>query len=181
MPGRRAPTPRRYAQAIFLLALEHGDADRWRQDLQTMVDVTRSQGVAVLLESPGLKQSKKLATVRQVLPDLSPMAANFMALLAQRRALLLLPRVQAVFQDMLDQHEGRVRAMATTAIPLQSTERDQVLQRLRTAWQRDIVLESQVDPAILGGLIVRVGDHVIDGSTRGRLQSMRRTLREQSL
>jgi len=181
MPGRQRPTARRYAQAIFQLALQRGDAERWRQDIQTMADVTRSQGVTMLLESPNLSEADKLATIKQVLPDLSPLGANLMALLAQQRALLMLPRIQQSLQVMLDQHEGRVRATAVTAVPMQQTERQQVLDKLRALWQRDIVLESRVDPAVVGGLIVRVGDHVIDGSTRGRLQTLRRTLREQAL
>lgn len=180
MPGRQRPTARRYAQAIFQLTLEHGNAERWRQDLQTMVDVTRSQGVVMLLESPNLSESGKLATIKRVLPDLSPLGTNLMALLAQQRALLLLPRIQQSFQLMQDQHEGRVQATVVSAVPLQPGEREQVLEKLRALWQRDIVLESRVDPAVIGGLVVRVGDHVIDGSTRGRLQALRRTLREQA-
>jgi F-type H+-transporting ATPase subunit delta len=176
MPGRRAPTPRRYAQALFQLALEQGTVDRWRQDIQTLTDVARSQGVINLLESPGLRPEDRLATVRRVLPNVSQQAANFMALLAEHRALSKLPRIQESLQAQLDEHEGIMRAVATTAVPLSPSEEDSLSRQLQQRWGKRVVLETRVDQSILGGIVVRAGDQVLDGSVRGRLQQMKRTL-----
>lgn len=165
---------------MFQLAVEQGQLDRWGRELQTMADVVRSQGVANLLESPGLKAADLLAVVRKILPDLSEQATNLMALLAQRRALSLLPRVQDAYQRMAEEREGVLRATAVTAVPLDQAQKERIAAQLKRVWEKEIVLESRVDPNVVGGMVVRVGDHVIDGSTRSRLDALRRTVREQS-
>ncbi|MSP78429.1 MAG: F0F1 ATP synthase subunit delta [Dehalococcoidia bacterium] len=180
MPGRGAPTPRRYAQAILQLAQGAGQAERWRQDLQIMVDAMGAEATRSALESPGVKPADRLTVIKRALPSLSPTGANFMGLIAQRGTLAMLPRIQESFQKMMDEQQGVVRATATTAVPLEPAEQQHVTERLRALFGQQIILQAHVDPSVLGGMIIRAGDHVIDGSTRGKLEALRKTLRERT-
>jgi F-type H+-transporting ATPase subunit delta len=108
---------------------------------------------------------------------MSPLTQNLARLLVYRGRFSLLPQINRVLEEMVDQRNGVVRAKATTAVPLSEEERDGVVRRLRTMTSaRDIRLETEVNPAIIGGLVVRVGDRLIDGSTRARLIQLRRRL-----
>ncbi|MBI2936528.1 MAG: F0F1 ATP synthase subunit delta [Chloroflexi bacterium] len=178
MPGRGAPTPKRYAQAVFELARERGQVDQWQEDLQAMVNAARSTGFAMLLETPNVSLSDKVQAIQEILPQLAPLASNLLALLAQHRAVAFLPRIQEEFQKLLDASVGVQRALAVTAIPLAQGDQERVARHLKEVWDREIVLSTRIDPSILGGMVIQVGDRVLDGSTRGRLQALRKTLQE---
>jgi len=178
MPGQKAPTPRRYAQAIFQLALEKGQFTDWSRDLDLMVGFTENQSVVDLLESPGLSPNDRHAVVKDTIPRISDLGVNFMALLAGHRGLGLLPRIRQCLTDMFDTYQDIVRATVTTAIPLGKDEEARVVNGVKDWWKREVVLEAEVDSAIIGGMIVRVGDRVIDGSIKGRIQALRKQVRD---
>jgi F-type H+-transporting ATPase subunit delta len=88
-----------------------------------------------------------------------------------------MPQIARIFGEMLDEHTGVARAQVVSAVPLSDEERSAVIDRLRSmTGAQDIRLEGVIDPSIIGGLIVRVGDQLIDGSTRSRLIQLRRQL-----
>lgn len=180
MPGKRPPTARRYAQAIFQLALEKGQFDQWILDIEWMLSATQDQEALVLLELPGLKPEQRLSTIKKALPDLSEFGANFMSILAENQGLKMLTRVQESLQGMIDEYQGIIRGKVTTAIDLDAAGLSKVRADLKGKWGKEVILETQNDPTIIGGMILRVGDHVIDGSTRGRLNSLRQELSERS-
>lgn len=176
MPGRKPPTPRRYAQAIFQLALEEGTMEEWRSVIEEMTVGINSEETVSLLESPNLSGEEKQKVIKKVFPDRSALATNFLALLAHQKRVALLPRIQESLQQMFDDHQGIIRATVTTAVPISDTEKKQIQDNLRGTWAREVVLESAIDPNIVGGMVIRIRDKVIDGSTRGRLAALRLTL-----
>lgn len=176
MPGRRPPTPRRYAQAIFQLALERGELEEWRRDIETMTSAISGQDTVVFLESPSLSAKEKQEVIKKLLPSLSTLGANFLALIAQHRGVALLPRVQESLQQMFDEHQGIIRATATTAVNLSDSEKERIQISLKERWEREVALDTRADPSIIGGMVIRVGDTVIDGSIRGRLTALRLSL-----
>ena len=176
MPGRKPPTPRRYAQAIFQLALEKGDLEEWSRAIEEMTNAVSGEETVALLEAPNLSAKEKQDVIRKVFPNFSDLAVNFLALLAQHRGIGLLPRVQESLQQMFDDHQGIVRATVTTAVSLSDDEKKEIQSNLMKNWDREVGLVHHVDPRIVGGMVIRIGDKVIDGSTKGRLAALRLSL-----
>ena len=122
----------------------------------------------------------KIETVKTVLGDaVDPLAANLLALLATRNLANLVPGIIETFEGLVDSHNGIERAEVITAAPLDQSQEAAVKAVLVKLVDKDVRLSTGVDPNILGGLIARVGDRVIDGSLRTKLQGMRRTVVEQ--
>jgi len=93
----------------------------------------------------------------------------------------MLTTVQESLQGMIDEYRGVIRGTVTTAIDLDAAGLSRVQADLKGKWGKEVVLETRKEPAIIGGMILRVGDHVIDGSTRGRLDALRKELSERSI
>lgn len=168
---------RRYAEAIFELGQESGTLDQWKDDLDVLSNVAGDGGALGVLENIKTPMEDRLALLDRALTGMSPLTRNFARLLVSRSRLSLVPQIARLFAEMLDQHTGVVRAEAVSAVPLSEDERRAIVARLRSiTGAQDIRLESQVDSSIIGGLIVRVGDQLIDGSTRSRLIQLRRRL-----
>ena len=168
---------RRYAEAVFGLGEESGTLPQWREDLETLADVARDQGAVAVLENAKTPVEQRLALLDRALTGMGPLARNLARLLVTRGRFALLPQIAEVFSEMLDERNGVVRAQVTTAVPLSDDEQHAIADRLRTLTAaRDVRVQSRVEPTIIGGLIVRVGDRLIDGSTRSRLIQLRRRL-----
>jgi len=168
---------RRYAEAIFELAAESGSFGQWQEELDVLANVAGDGGALGVLENIKTPMEDRLALLSRALTTMSPLAQNLAQLLLSRGRFSLMPQIARTFEEMVDKRNGVVRALATTAVPISEEERRQIIEHLRvTTGARDIRLEDRVDPAIIGGLILRVGDRLIDGSTRARLIQLRRRL-----
>ena len=167
---------KRYAQAAFGIARERDELDRWVEDLRAIADLAAQPGVVELLASSRVPFEVKERLLRSGLADVSPLALNLARLLVQKGRIALAGQVRDEYQRLLDEHRGMAQALVLTAVPLSEDEERAVAQRLRELTGKEIVLERRVDPEIMGGLVARVGDRLIDGSTRTRLLELRRKL-----
>jgi F-type H+-transporting ATPase subunit delta len=109
-------------------------------------------------------------------PQIRPVELNLFRLLRSKTRLALGPSIASYFTELLDQERGVVRARLRTAVPLDAAQLSAVQQRLAGQTGATVELEAEVDPAIMGGAILQVGDQLIDGSTRRRLQRLRQEL-----
>ncbi len=168
---------RRFAQAAFQIAEEADRLAEWKQDLTTIAQTLQNEELATLLDSPQVPVANKLKMLDEVLGDgIDPLARNVAGLLASRSAVALMPEIIDHFEAMLDASQGVVRADVTTVVKLTV---DQVVRLTKTLGEvvgADVSVESHVDPEVLGGMVARVGDRVIDGSVRTKLQTMKRDL-----
>ena len=170
---------RRYAQAVFEIAVENDTLERWLDDLTLLADSITNREFAQTLSAPRIALSQKERLIREALGDsVEPLALNLMCLLASRGSVQTLPGIADRFQEMLDAHRGIERAEVVSAVALSDERREQVTRTLAEMSGKDVRLTARIDPEILGGLIVRIGDQVMDGSARSRLQNMRRELAE---
>ena len=180
--GRNMPagaSARRYAQAVFEMAVENDNLDRWLDDLTLLADSTTNREFAQTLSAPRIPLAQKESIIRQALGDsVEPLALNLMCLLASRGSVQTLPGIADRYQEMLDAHRGIERAEVVSAVALSDEQRESVTQTLRDMSGKDVRLTARVDPELLGGLVIRIGDQVMDGSARSRLQNMRRELAE---
>ena len=171
---------RRYAQAVFDIAKEQGSLDQWRDDLQNLADVLGLADVQGFMAMPRVTQEIKQELLEQHLGSVSPMARNLASILVRRSRVHLAPGILNDYLEMLDEERGVVSAQVTSAVPMDDELQDQVQQLLNQQIGRDLRLSVDVNPEIIGGFIARVGDRVLDGSTRSRLRNLRDWLREEA-
>ncbi len=177
----RVVSPRRYAQAVFQLAVKNGRLDAWSEDLRVVATALENSEMAGLLDSPQVPASVKIDTIKQVLGDsVEPLALNLTSLLTVRSLCHLLPGILDEYGRLVDAHGGVARAEVVSAVDLNDGQRSAILAVVEDIVGTEVRLNTRVEPAILGGLIVRVGDRVIDGSIRARFAEMRRRIVERA-
>jgi F-type H+-transporting ATPase subunit delta len=164
---------RPYARAAFEYALAHNDLVGWDKQLATIAAVAGSERMAQLLDSPELTSEQRAQALLGVCGDaLSEHGRNFIKVLADNKRLSLLPDILALFEQLKANQEKSVDVDVVSAFPLEQAIADRLAQALRGKLQRDVTINASVDPTLLGGVLVRAGDVVIDGSVRGRLAKL---------
>ncbi|HZQ35519.1 MAG TPA: ATP synthase F1 subunit delta [Dehalococcoidia bacterium] len=177
MPGiRREIAAKRYAEAVFQIARDQGTIDAWLRDLQTIGAVFAEPEVLGLLESAKVPPQAREDVLRRTLAGVSPLALNFARLLVQRRRVALAPQVTDFFRELADAYRGVAHAEVVTAVEIGDAERQLIAQRLGQLTGKQVQIETRVDPSIIGGVVARVGDRLIDGSARTRLLALRHRL-----
>ena len=170
---------RRYAQAIFQLAVEHDTLERWLEDLTQLADSITNEEFRRTLSAPRISMDQKEGIIRESLgSSVDRLALNLMFLLTSRNLVHILPDIADRFQEMLDAHQGIERAEVVSAVPLSDTRKNEVADMLNRMSGKHVRVTTRTDPQIIGGMVIRVGDQVMDGSARARLQAMRRELVE---
>lgn len=174
--ARRDTAPRRYAEAAFEVGLRDGTVETWRRELDLAAATLTEGGLEEALASPATPLDQRVAAAEQVFGRLSRPVLNLVLLLLRRGRIEQLPRVAAEFRRLDDQRNGLTHASATSAAPLGPDEVRALTLRLEQLTGGTVALETSVDPELLGGVVVRVGDRLIDGSVRGRLERLRQQL-----
>ena len=174
----RYTSSRRYAQAVFQIARERGGIDVWLDDARVLSELVEGDQAAVeFLDAPQVPEAKKVETIRQLLGgSVDPLAINLLGLLAARRLTHLMPDILSQFTEMVDRHRGVQWADVTTAVPLDDARLDEIRASIGGIVGGKASLRTYVEPTIIGGVIVRVGDRVIDGSVRARMRNMEREI-----
>ncbi len=176
MPGRGA-SARRYAEAVFEIAQESNTLDAWSNDLRTIADFVSEPDVAQVLASNRVPRDQKMRLLVAGLQSLiSPLAMNLVRLLDERGKTLIARDIQTAYQERADASRGIAHAVVTTAVALSDDERGDIASRLSTMTGKRVDITPVVDEAIIGGIIARIGDELIDGSTRSRLIALKRRL-----
>jgi F-type H+-transporting ATPase subunit delta len=173
--AKRDTAPRRYAEAAFQIAGRDDSIETWRRDLELAAAETDGQLMAVLA-NPALPLEQRLAAAEGVYAKLSQPVRNTLFLLVRRGRIEQLPRVVAEFIRLDDRRQGIIHATATSAAPLTDLEVRALTARLEGMTGGRIARKTGVDGSLLGGLIARVGERLIDGSVRGRLERLRNQL-----
>jgi F-type H+-transporting ATPase subunit delta len=173
----KGATARRYAEAVFELGVEQITVDRWLQDLQLIADYFSDHRLIFLLSAPNIQFPKKELMVKDLLDGKVQTEALALALLLVERGLVeLAPRIRDEFARKYDDYHHQIHANLTTAMPIDEVTRAGVVADLQRLTGKKVLLDEQVDSSILGGAIARVGDTLIDGSVRRRLQLLRQQL-----
>ena len=177
---RGAPgTARRYARALLDVALEKGEAEALRAELQAMVAlIAAHEDLAGLLANPAVsvERKKKLVSAVASRAKASDLLTRLLTMMGERDRLDLLPMVAAAYAKLWNAHRGVVAAEAVSATPLDETQTHAVSRALGAATGREVDLSARVDPRLLGGMLVNMEGRTYDGSVRARLLALRRTL-----
>ena len=167
---------KRYAQAVFELANERGTIERWNDDLAILDALAADEEISAFLASPKQSEAEKLALVDKALNEAQPEARRLGQMLVRRRRLPIIPDMVKAFQEAVLAQSGILVANVTTAVELDAAGHDQVRDQLSELFGKEVVLETSVDPALIGGLVVRVGDNLIDGSVSNGLRRLHERL-----
>ncbi|MFC6670622.1 F0F1 ATP synthase subunit delta [Marinobacterium aestuariivivens] len=164
---------RPYTKAAFEYALAQGALDQWSKMLATAAVVVQDERMAQVLSSPALSSEQKAAAMISVCEDeLNDAGRNFISLLAENHRTFLLPAIQAQFEQLKARQEASVDIDVTTAFELDEQQQQKLSQAIGTKLGRAVKMTTQVDKSILGGVVVRSEDLVIDGSVRARLAKL---------
>jgi len=167
---------KRYAEAAYLIAQQDGTQDAWSAGLSNMSSLFGDDQAQQIFESTRVSAADKLALVEKALAGVDPLVLNLARLLLRRGKTALAPQIAEAFQELVDQANGISHAMVTSAVPLSDEDLKAVERRLREITGGAVTVEMRVDESILGGLVVRIGDRLIDGSTMSRLRALKRQL-----
>lgn len=168
---------RRYAEAAFEIAAGSGAFDAWSRDLRAIADFVGRRDVAGILRSSRVPRAEKRRLLEAGLAgDVARLAMNLALLLLERGRIDLARAVQAAFQERVDERLNIAHATVTTAVPLADDEQRAVAAKLSSLTGKQVDVTPVVDESIIGGVIARIGDELIDGSTRTRLLALKRRL-----
>ena len=166
----------RYAQAIFDLALENNEVEQWGQDLEVVSEAFQDSDFAALMKHADMSAADKRAATGSVLAGVNTMVRNLVDLLVSKGSVDSIADVYTSYTELLDQHLGRQRVEVTTAIALDEAEANRITSFVSELVRREVVLTTKVDESILGGLVIQIGDRLLDGSTKARLDGLKTRL-----
>ena len=167
---------KRYGQAIFELAREQGAVEQWGQDVALVAQAFEDAEFGALLKHAGVSADAKRRATEAVLADVQPLVRNMVDLLVARGLVDAIPEACSEYIEMQDQMEGRQRVEVTTAVRLESAEVERITEFVANLIGREVVVTPRVDEEILGGLVIQIGDRLLDGSARARLDGLRERL-----
>lgn len=165
---------RRYARAIFAVADEQGALDQIAAELQLLGVVADDPQIGAALANPLLSATARRGLAGTIADNLklSATTRNFVSLLADHRRLDQLAGIARAFTRILDAQQNRVRATITSAVPLSDAQRQGLVAAFERKLGRAVVAETQVDPQLLGGVVVDIEGTIYDGSVRTQLQTL---------
>jgi F-type H+-transporting ATPase subunit delta len=169
---------RRYATALFGVAIQSDALDSVHSDLLAVRQLwEENPSLSAVMSRPQTSLEVKDRIWTQLLENnVGSLMIRFVRLLTDKRRISLLPEISDEFQRLADQHRNLVRATVTTAAPLPSDQAEALKASLTTKTGRNVEMDLHVDPALIGGVIVRIGDRIMDGSVRGHLARLRTRL-----
>lgn len=168
---------RPYAKAAFEHAVASNELAAWSAQLGLAAAVSQAPNIQSVLGSPSLTTSQQADKFISVCgDDLSAQAQNFVKVLAENKRLALLPQIAALYDEFKANREKSVDVEVSTAFDLDEALQSQLAQALTKQLDREVNLQSVVDKSLLGGVLIRAADVVIDGSVRGRLNKLAETM-----
>ena len=173
---------RRYAGAMFDIGLKQHSLERTLEDVRGIAQVFAHRKLAYLLREPKVPAQRKETAIRQALANkLLPTSLNLALLVVQRELVDIMPNIANELEQLVHNYKNEAMADITTATRIDDAELTQIKQALEKRTGKTIITHARVQPDILGGLIARVGDQIIDGSVRSRLAALRQQLLKSAL
>jgi F-type H+-transporting ATPase subunit delta len=168
---------RPYAKAAFKAAEEGASLQAWSQGLGLLAALLQHEKVATFLANPANSGERQADTLLALCGDeLDSQLQNLVRLLAANKRLALLPEISALFEALKAERERTVEVDVVSAFPLDAEAVAKLSATLKSRLDREVKLSSRVDQSLIGGVVVRAGDLVIDSSVRGKLKKLTETM-----
>jgi F-type H+-transporting ATPase subunit delta len=164
-----------YSRSLFDVAKEHGELDRMRDELAAFSDaLAENRELSVFFFSPYFSTQEKEDGLRRAVVDADPRLVNFLEVLIENHRMPLIHRIRRQFEVLWDHENRRLPVEVTSAVELDRSVIEALEARILQQTGQNVELESIVDPDILGGIVVRVGNSILDASVRHRLEQLRK-------
>lgn len=167
---------KRYTEAVFGIAREKGSFDAWQRDLDALGALMSDADANAAMTSPNVSREQKRGVLARVLESGQPEAINLAMILLDRNRLAIAPEMAELFQELALAEMGIVRADVTTAAPIDKAAEAAIKAQLTTIVGKQVEIRTHVDESIIGGVVARVGDQLIDGSVSNQLRRLRTRL-----
>jgi F-type H+-transporting ATPase subunit delta len=167
---------RRHARAAFQIALERNELDIWRGDLERLSKAVEDPLLFAFLENPKVHLDNKMKVLSQGLAGINHMVMNLAMLLVSRGRLNILTNIAREYERMVDEKKGIAHADVVTAVQLSSDDENKLARRLGDIIGSKVVVSTSVSPEIIGGLVIKVGDKLIDGSTKSQFRALKKSM-----
>jgi F-type H+-transporting ATPase subunit delta len=168
---------RPYAEAAFELARDHKALAAWETALTRLAAIARDEGIRDLVNNPRTQADQLAQVLFDVAGELNDGQKNFVRTLIDNERLLVLPEIHELFMTLKNRHEGVKQAHVTSAFPLDQQALQQLIAELEPRFKCKLETRVSVDPELIGGVRIAVGDEVIDASVRGKLATMATALK----
>ena len=162
---------RPYAEAVFRLAREKNALADWSDRLGNLAGIVGDARMQALVADPNTSAARAAELIASV-TDVGDAGKNLLAVLAGNDRLSLLPEIAAQFEVLKAEAEGKLEATIVSAQEMTDAQKAELMAALKTRFGRDVEATVEVDASLIGGAVITVGDQVIDGSVKGRLQKM---------
>jgi F-type H+-transporting ATPase subunit delta len=170
---------RPYAEALAQVARETGTWDAWSETLGLLAAVCADAQVDALIRNPSVPDARVVELVQGVMAGKSVSGAdNLVQILAENDRLTLLPQIAVQFETARAAAAGTLEARITSAYPLEEAQVAALCARLEARYQRKVAASHDVDASLIGGVVIQIGDEVMDASVRGKLADMRVALKD---
>ena len=181
MKTEKANIAQRYAEAVFALAIKSDDKDTPKQILKDLVAITEviqsTDELATVLNHPSISASQKKELILRLFDKkVNELTVRLLSLLSEKRRLDLLPYLPAAYKELLYQANNMVRASLVTAEDLSDSAISSIKASVSKKLNKDLDFSVTTDKTLLAGVVLKIGDQVIDGSLKGKLQSLERSL-----
>ncbi|QYJ14911.1 ATP synthase subunit delta [Rubrobacter xylanophilus DSM 9941] len=172
-----------YAEALFGAAREKDELERVLGDLKEFLEALRkSEELELFFYGEQISEREKRRAIEALTEGMSPLTTNFLKVLCDNRREEMLEDVVRRYEEMVEDHLGRVEVEVVTATELSEEMRERIRERIARILQgREVILKTSVDPGIVGGAIFRFKDRLVDGSIRGRLEGLREAMLERGV
>jgi F-type H+-transporting ATPase subunit delta len=164
-----------YSRSLFQVAMEQGKLDRLREELAAFADaLAQNRELSVFFFSPYFSTQEKEDGLRRTVVDADPALVNFLLVLIENHRLPLIHRIRRQFDVLWDRENRRLPVEVTSAVELDRSVIESLEARILEQTGQNVELASNVDPDILGGIVLRVGNSILDASIRHRLEQLRK-------
>ncbi|SHI60106.1 ATP synthase F1 subcomplex delta subunit [Geosporobacter subterraneus DSM 17957] len=169
---------RTYAQALFEVALEVNRIDDFEKELNFVLQTFEQHpDFYEIFKTPQIGNEEKKSIIENVFKGrLTDEMMNFLKILLDKRRTGVLEYIAKEYHKLANEHNNVVEAVAVTTVPLKSEEQAKLVAKLTVVTGKRVYLKNQIDPAIIGGMLVRIGDQVIDGTIQSRLNKLQEDL-----
>ncbi len=172
----RIASGKRYAQAAFELAMERNELESWQVSLRKIAELSTDEAFTALVENPKLPFEVKKSLLEERLSDANPLALNLACLLVSKGRLGIAGDVLHGYDHLLDAHRGIEHAEVITALSLAEKDKERLSSQLGDMVNRKVIVDAVVDSSVIGGFKAKIGDMLIDGSVRNKLEILRKSL-----
>lgn len=167
----------RYSKALLEMAIEQNTTDLILTDMFGIVAISKnSKDFLNFIHSPVIRPDKKIAVMGKLFTDFQPLTSGFVALIVKNGRAELLPQIAHSFCALLEEHRGIISGTIFSAVPLDASNRNKILEKLGRLFKGELLLTEEIDASLIGGFKVTIGDKQIDASVSTQLKNLRQEI-----